>query len=256
MLSQSTFKLIRALKNRKQRQKNKLFVAEGPKLVNDLINKGCPLEHLYALPSFIALHQKKLDAKGVRYSTVSAKDLQRAAHLKTPNEVIALCNIIDHDPSVDHLKARWSIALDNVNDPGNLGTIVRLAHWLNIEYVFCSPETVDIYNSKAIQATMGAVADVKVCYRPLELFLKEMTKHVPVYAANLKGQSIYETTFTNSGILLMGSESHGISTSLNKFVNYEIMIPRMNDLSGPESLNVATAAAIIGGELLRNGLLK
>lgn len=255
MLSPAVIKRIRSLKHSKNRTESGLFVAEGPKVVNDLILNKYPVKEIYGLKSYTDSYRHLAETHNIPCTTITEKELSRLSRLSMPNEVLALCEIINHDYTISALKNKWTLVLDGINTPGNLGTIIRIAHWMAIEHIVCSPDTVDVYNNKCIQATMGSVAHVKLMYTPLPAFLEKASPEIPVFGAFLEGQSLYDVAYPAQGIFVLGSEAHGISKALAKFVRQKIKIPRPLPDTGPDSLNVAIATGMITSELLRCGAL-
>lgn len=248
MISKNRQKLIRSLERKKGRNENGLFVAEGPKLVGEL----CACMH----PKYIAATAEWLKANDTitqlcEHDIVTNDELQRISLLRTPQQVIALFPIPTDNTSIAEVAAtQLCIALDGVQDPGNLGTIIRLADWFGIEHVFCSQETADVYNPKATQATMGAISRVKVHY----LNLAEELAHTnaPIYGTHLDGTNIYEHELTPIGVIVMGNEGKGISAEISKMVNKRLYIPPYPaDRTTVESLNVAIATSIVCAEFRR-----
>ncbi len=256
MLSSNKIKLINALKLKKGRAENKLFIAEGPKVVTDLIVNNYDIMDLYATTPFLESYNDLLSEKRINITEVSEKELDRISGLTTANQVLAVCRIREHTIDFKEILSHWSFVLDGVNDPGNLGTIIRMAHWFNIKNIICSPETVDVYNPKTVQSTMGSLAFVKTTYTDLAPFLKLLGKDLPVFGTFMSGQSIYDADFGKCGVIVFGSESHGISKEVTQLLSQRISIPSTNKTSCPDSLNVAVSAGIIAAELLRKGLLR
>ena len=179
-------------------------------------------------------------------------DLRKASFLKTPQDVIALFYQPEYKLDPDNLKDKLSLVLDTVQDPGNLGTIIRLADWFGIDDIICSPETVDCFNPKTVQATMGAIARIRVHYTPLAPFLKELS-HMNIYGTFLEGDDIYKEKLSTSGLIVMGNEGNGISDEIRSLINKELHIPAFPvGKQTSESLNVAIATAIICSEFRRN----
>ena len=256
MLSTNKIKLINALKLKKGRTENNLFIAEGPKVVSDLMVNNYNIVELYATVPFIESYNNLLSEKRIDITEISEKELGRISGLKTPNQVLAVCKIKEHCPDLKEILSHWSFVLDGVNDPGNMGTIIRIAHWFNIRNIICASETVDIYNPKTVQSTMGSLAFVKTIYTDLKPFLKSLGTDFPLLGTFMSGQSIYDADLDKKGIIVFGSESHGISKEVSTLLNHRISIPSTNITSCPDSLNVAVSAGIISAELLRKGLLK
>lgn len=246
-LSRNKIKLIRSLKERKFRDEHRAFVAEGDKLVSDLIVSGrCRL--VAALPEWIAGHPR-INAEEV--ITATREELNKATFLKTPPRVIAVFHRPEHDTREFNPAHRLCLALDGVQDPGNLGTIARVADWFGIEHIICSPDSADFYNPKTVQATMGALARVKTIYTDLPGFLRQNTR-APVYGTFLDGSNIYTEELSDSGIIVMGSEGRGISAETEKLIAKRLFIPSFpSGKRTSESLNVATATAIVCSEFRR-----
>ena len=249
MLSKNTLKLITSLEQKKYRKESGLFVAEGGKTVNDLIDCGFVAEKVIATREWLDTHTLHGRHDVIE---VTEEELRRASFLRAPQGVLTLFRqpsyTLDHEAPAKRL----CLALDNVQDPGNLGTIVRLADWFGIEEVYCSTGSADIYNPKCIQATMGAVGRVKVFYTELPEFLSKVKENAPVYGTFLDGEDLYDKQLETNGIILMGNEGNGISKECAQHVNERLFIP--NYPAGretSESLNVSTATAIICGEFRR-----
>lgn len=240
MVVKSQLKLVKSLHQKKYRNQHELFFVEGFKLVDELLRSGFTLEFLCATKENMEL-----------FSTVSPLyeitegDLRKISALKNPNGVLAVFRIAKNE----FLKENsWMVALDTVQDPGNLGTIIRLCDWFGIQNLLCSLDTVDCYNPKVLQATMGSIARVCITYLDLKDFLSK-TK-LPVYGAFMQGESVYKQNFTSAGILVMGNEANGISKELEKLISQKITIPQFGKQTA-ESLNVAMAAGILLNEIRR-----
>ncbi len=239
MLVKSEIKRIVSLQQKKYRNEHGLFFVEGKKTVQEL------------LVSTIALH--KIYCTNPEDFTVSAPFLEhitdaeckRISNLKTPNGVVGVFK----KPAPQNIDfTDWIVVLDDVQDPGNLGTIIRLCDWFGMQHLVCSKNTVDCFNPKVLQATMGSIARVNIHYVDLVDFLKNTT--VPIYGAFMDGKSVYETQLPTKGILVMGNEGNGISSNVEKFITQEISIPQFGEKTA-ESLNVATATAILLNEIRR-----
>jgi len=241
MLSKNQIKLITSLQQKKYRKQEQLFFAEGIKVVQELLHSNFELQELFTTKQdFLSVSKDKLHA-------ISEAELKKISALATSNSCLAVFKI----PKAKEMKESGLIlALDDVRDPGNLGTIIRLCDWFGIEMLFCSEETVDIYNPKVVQATMGSISRVNVVYGDLENFLVK-TK-LTVFGTFMDGKNIYQESLPNDGIIVMGNEANGISEAVEKLVTDRIAIPRFGDLQITESLNVATATAIILSEFKRN----
>lgn len=241
MVSKNQIKLITSLQQKKYRKEHKLFVAEGRKVIQELLQSNFELESLFATSAiFPELNQNKV-------TIVSDADLKKISALTTANDCLAVFKI----PNQKEINASGLIvALDDIRDPGNLGTIIRLCDWFGIKELICSEETVDIYNPKVIQATMGSIARVNVSYLNLEHYIKG-TK-LPVFGTFMDGKNIYKTNLPSEGIIVMGNEANGISAAIENLAQNRLSIPRFGDLQQTESLNVATATSIILSEFKRN----
>jgi len=238
MLSKSQIKLITRLKQKKYRILDGFFIAEGIKTVNELLASSLKLHHIFTTKSF--------NNYAERETLITASELKKISSLKTPNRVLAIFEIPKSKPiNQDHL----IITLDAVRDPGNLGTIIRLCDWFGIKELVCSKETVDCYNAKVIQATMGSITRVNINYVVLDTFLAK-TK-VPIFGAFMDGENVYKMQLPKTGVLIMGNEANGISQDIEKYIEKRIAIPRFGSLQATESLNVATATAILLSEFKR-----
>ena len=242
MLSKAQIKYIQSLQHKKYRQKSGQFIAEGDKIVPELLSEGIPVQEVYATDAWISAHEQLL--KHVRVTPVDAIILKQLSALTTPNQAIALLNI-PTPADTPLFRGAVTIALETIQDPGNLGTIIRIADWFGIKQVICSPDCVDAYNPKTIQATMGSIARVRIVEREIIPLLQEAG--VPSYAATLHGTNIVEFSKIAEGIILIGNESRGLSDSVIAACTHRITIPR---LGGAESLNAGIAAGIICGRLL------
>ena len=239
MVVKSHIKFIKSLQQKKNRIKRKLFVAEGSKMVSDLYRSAVRPYKIYTSGP----GPEHLDAGFLERVTDS--ELRQMSSLKNPNQVLGIFHMPD-PRAVDF--SDWVVALDDVRDPGNLGTIIRLCDWFGIDHLLCSPNTVDCYNPKVLQATMGSIARVNVRYTDLqELFLNT---DVPVYGSFMEGGPVYDENIPTSGILVMGNEANGISPEIENLVTKKIGIPQYAEKTS-ESLNVATATAILLNEIRR-----
>lgn len=248
MISRTRIKWIRSLEMRKYRLQEKAFVAEGPKLVGELLP--------YSTPLYIAATKDWLDAnrhllRAVKeVDEVSQTELERASLLRTPQSVLAVMPIPERRLDISSLRKKLVIALDSVQDPGNLGTILRIADWFGIHEVLCSEGTVDVYNPKCVQSCMGALARVKVFYCNLPEVLGQV--EMPVFGTFLDGTDIYKEELSGEGIIVMGNEGNGISQPVAKLVNRRLYVPNYPKGSlTTESLNVAVATGIVCAEFRR-----
>ena len=245
-LSKNKLKYIRSLKEKKFRTEYGTFIAEGNKLVSDLLPyMKCRL--LVALPGFLS----ELDVTGIdEVIEVNESQLAQASFLQNPQQALAVFYQPKHLEAVD-INNQLVLALDGIQDPGNLGTIVRLADWYGIKHIFCSHDTADIYNPKVVQATMGALARVTIHYVDLAGFL-DSSKHIPVYGTLLDGKNMYEQDITPHGIIVMGNEGNGIRPDIEKRITKKLYIPNYPEgNTTSESLNVAIATAIVCAEFRR-----
>lgn len=237
MLSKSKIKLITSLKQKKYRQQHQLFVVEGRKTIQEFLDSDYKLDSLFTIKDFNIDNQ----------ILVSEKELQRISFLKNTNSALAVFRMKEIQ-EISHNKLL--VALDNIGDPGNLGTIIRLCDWFGVTDLVCNRETVDCYNPKVIQATMGSLTRVNVVYLDLEEFLKKFK--FPVYGTFMEGDNIYsEAVKVNEGMIVLGNEANGISAEIERYVTQKISIPRFGNTQLTESLNVATATAITLSELKR-----
>ena len=237
-LSKNHLKLITSLSQKKYRHKYKLFIVEGIKVVQEFLNSSYELEILFSTESSFSY----LDS----FIEVSEQELKKISSLKTPNKVIALFKIpVEKNSSSSGL----IVALDAINDPGNLGTIIRLCDWFGIDQLLCSKETVDCYNTKVVQSSMGSLTRVAISYIDLKEYLISVS--IPVFIADMDGDNIYEMKPPTSAVLVMGNEANGISNSIKQIVSTKITIPRYGNSQLTESLNVATATAILLSEFRR-----
>lgn len=248
MLSKAKIKYIHSLELKKNRTKENAFVAEGPKLVGELLGSfSC--HYLAALPQWLENHPC-IQAHEIEETNQEA--LSRASFLKSPQEVIAVFELPHYAFSPHFPRKDLCLALDGIQDPGNLGTIVRLADWYGIEHVYCSPQTADIFNPKTVQATMGALARVQVHYTSLAPLIEEMGDDVPVYGTLLDGDDMYAQELSANGLLVMGNEGNGISPEIERLVTHRLYIPHYPaERPTSESLNVAVATAIVCAEFRR-----
>jgi TrmH family RNA methyltransferase len=241
MVSKNQIKLISSLHQKKFRQSLNLFLAEGIKVIQELLDANFVLEHLYQTePLFAGIPVNKK-------TLINFDDLKKISALTVPNNCLAIFKIPNAKPILEN---GLLLALDDIRDPGNLGTILRLCDWFGIEQVLCSKATVDLYNPKVIQATMGSVARVNITYLDLKPFL-ENTK-LPIFGTFMDGENIYKTELPKQGIIVMGNEANGISVEIETTLKTRLSIPRFGDLQKTESLNVATATAIILSEFRRS----
>lgn len=249
MISIAKTKLIRSLDKKKYREKENAFVAEGPKIVGDLLET----RRAKLLVATQAWLEGKSFPEETEVMTATDEELRKVSFLQHPQQVLGVFPL-PLPQSEDTPQGKLSLMLDNVQDPGNLGTIIRVADWFGIETIYCSPDTADAYNPKVVQATMGSIARVNLIYRDLASMLDNLPKDFPVYGTLLSGDNIYHQKLSEEGIIVMGNEGKGISPAIAQRVTHKLLIP--NYPSGrptAESLNVAIATAITCSEFRRNG---
>ncbi len=247
MLSKSQISFVSSLHQKKFRKEHGLFLVEGSKSIIEFIESNYSIEEIYSLPEAIA----KLNNTGkkVKITEINANELKKISTLVTPHDSLALIRI----PEYNNFQAlgfnkKFTLVLDGVQDPGNFGTIIRTADWFGFKEIICSTDTVEAYNPKAVQASMGSLSRMKVYYTELEPLLRETS--VPVFGALLNGHSIYEQAWGNEGFIILGNEGNGVSPAIERWVTKKITIPRFGLA---ESLNVGISAAIICSELRGHG---
>jgi len=237
-LSKNHIKLITSLSQKKYRQKHKLFVVEGVKVVQEFLNSSYELDIVFSSDTDFSSTDKFIE--------VTDQELKKISSLKNPNKVLAIFKIPNQ---INPIMGGLILALDSINDPGNLGTIIRLCDWFGIEQLVCSNETVDCFNSKVVQASMGSLTRVAVSYLDLKKYLQNAS--VPIFVADMDGLDVYKTKLPDSAVLVLGNEANGISDEIKQLVTTKITIPRYGDFQETESLNVATASAILLSEFRR-----
>jgi TrmH family RNA methyltransferase len=254
MVSKNKANYIISLQKKKVREKERVFVIEGDKLVKEFLSARVPVKTLVAKPEFLNSLPLFLKEGITEIIPASYEELKRISTLKTPHNALAIIMMPENIPDPADLEKGLTVALDCVQDPGNLGTIIRAAAWFGIKNIYCSPDCVDVYNSKVIQASMGAILQIRVFYTDLsELLQKAADINLPVFGAVLDGESIYTCKLADTGIILLGNESKGISDELLPFITGKIAIPRLtDDSSGIDSLNVSMAASVIFSEFTRS----
>jgi TrmH family RNA methyltransferase len=240
MVSKNQIKLINSLQQKKYRKLHNLFIAEGKKVIQELIDAHFSLEHLFVTKT--NLFDQKYAA-----NLILDSELKKISALTSANDCLAVFKIKENSTSTS---SGLELALDTIKDPGNMGTIIRLCDWFGISKIICTEETVDMYNPKVVQATMGSLARVNVVYTNLETYLK--ATDLEIFGTFMEGENIYTKELPASGILVMGNEANGISSEIESLVTQKISIPRFGNLQQTESLNVATATAIFLSEFKRN----
>lgn len=262
MLSKSLISLIKSLKYKKFREINGLFIAEGEKIIGDLINISADDSSLFEIHAILATSDwlkniKIFPATEFNFTEITEDELKRISMLKTPNKVMALVKIPVYKLENDFAENNLVLVLDDIQDPGNLGTIIRIAHWFGIKNIICSVSSADIYNPKTVQSAMGSLWSVRIFYMELKPFLQNYFERtdVPIIGTFLSGSNIYTMPVVTNGLIVLGNESHGISNDLVPFIRSRISIPPYSGKFRPDSINVAQAAAIICSELRRTQLI-
>ncbi|HEX8563594.1 MAG TPA: RNA methyltransferase [Flavobacterium sp.] len=240
MVSKNQLKLITGLHQKKYRQSSGLFIAEGAKVVHELLRSDFGLEQLYLLEPMFD------DVPSDKKEFVTQAELKKMTALSTASNCVAVFRIPNQKPVQEK---GLLLALDDVRDPGNLGTILRLCDWFGLTQLICSNQTVDLYNPKVVQATMGSISRVSVHYLDLVPFL-EQTK-LPIFGTFMDGKNLYSEILPNEGVIVLGNEANGISAAVEKLLENRLTIPRFGELQQTESLNVAMAAAIVLSEFRR-----
>ncbi len=252
MLSKAEIKRLSRYKQSKFRNQDELFVVEGEKMLSELLESEYDIQSIYATTQWIEKNKAIIQTKDVVNKTIeiSEEDLNKISLLSTPNQVYSLVKI-PQENSYNSNKG-LTIVLDGIKDPGNLGTIIRLADWYAIENIICSQDCVDVYNPKTVQSTMGSIFRVKVKYLDLQEYLQSIPSNHAIYGSIVEGgENIYKKQFSKDAILIIGSESHGISPEIQQYVNHKITIPRFRTDNKPESLNASIATAIMISEIKR-----
>jgi len=249
MASKATISFLRSLQQKKFRLKERAFVVEGPKLVNELFHSDFKVLSVYALASWIPEPHVSVPVE-----VISEKEMEQVSGLQTPNKVLAVVALPDDNHRFTAPDAGLHLLVDQIQDPGNLGTIIRIADWFGFRSVICSLDTVDVFNPKVVQSTMGSIFRIPVIYDALpDVLVKNASgPKLPVYATLLEGKNMYSEDLTDNGYVLMGNESRGLNPMLLPFVNRAIKIPGPGQKGGKaESLNVAIAAGVVCAEFRR-----
>ena len=257
MISNNQVKFIQSLKQKKFRGIHGQFVAEGSRLVLDLINSTYHVKEVFAEQQWISGNRSVLGASGISFTLVSENEMGRISALSSPSPVLAVLNIPDTSVPPLPLLEELILMLDGIQDPGNFGTIVRIADWFGISTIICSENMVDLYNPKVVQATMGSIARVKVFPANLSEFLQQMNGLIEVFGTFMAGENIFSCNLPSAGIIVIGNESFGISQEVSSYVKTRLYIPSFADKnkpSVPESLNAAVATAIVCAEFRRKGM--
>ena len=251
MLSKNQIKFINSLKQKKFRQENRLFISEGNKIVSELLESEIKIKQVVATTDFF--NKTKIN-NGIECIEINSREMERVSALTTPTEVLAVCEIPDYKLNTDELKDKLTLVLDDIKDPGNLGTIIRIADWFGISNIICSNNTADVFNPKVVQATMGSISRVKVHYKELPELFQISDFKFQIYGALLEGENIYSHKLSSQGLIIIGNESKGISENLLPYITNKVSIPSFSHLKQggeTESLNAAIATAIICSEFRR-----
>ncbi len=257
MISSSKSKLIRSLQQKKFRDQHRLFLVEGEKMVRELTtgdpDKRFPIQEIFATPEWFDNQRTMLQQCSAELTEASQTEIKKVSSLVTPQAVIALVSIPEMRFSAEALLHTPVLAFESIRDPGNLGTIIRTADWFGIRHIVCTPDSTDLYNSKVVQSTMGAITRVQVHYQEIEALLKRKEMQAKtIIGTFMEGENIYSTSLAPDPLILFGNESRGLSKDLNPYIQHRITIPAFSPLgSGSESLNVASSVAVVCSELRR-----
>jgi TrmH family RNA methyltransferase len=249
MISRSRLKYLSSLKIKKLRNEHRQFLAEGHKIVSDILRDGqVNIGQIIASPEWILANNRLITSKVGDVAEADPTDLERISSLETPPPVIAVLDMFEHVLQMEQLSGIWCIAIDTIQDPGNLGTIIRSADWFGIRHIICNQGSVDLFNPKVVQASMGAFLRVKVHYEDLSSILKKYATELslPVYGTFMEGTPVYNIPVEKKGMIVFGNESHGISEELVPLIQTRITIPP-GDKNHPhiESLNVASSVSVV-----------
>lgn len=249
MISKNQIKHIQALHLKKNREQENLFIIEGIKLVNEFVQaNNFEIKTVYATSEYLQQYKTLLTSKSVSHTEITFEDLKKISLQTNPNQVLAIVTAKDSTLDTTILSSSITLYLDDIRDPGNLGTIIRIADWFGIKQVVCSPNTTEVYNPKTLQASMGAILRTNVVYMAFEEF-KPKLNNLPIYGALLKGENIYTSRLTH-GVVIIGNEANGISKEVLAHITNPITIPAATN-NGSESLNAANACGIICSEFFR-----
>ncbi len=246
-MTKSEIQLVKSLGDKRARTETGLFVAEGEKLIGELrASKTLRVRKIYCLEGLFV---------GENVEWIAPREMERISHLKSANNSLALVEIPHYTLCEEELHDELVLALDSVQNPGNLGTIIRLADWFGIKDVVCSPASADLYNPKVVQATMGSILRVRVHYRPLPELLETLSAaNMPIYGTMLDGANIYSAPLSKGGVIVMGNEGQGISPDVERLITERLYIPPYPaDAASAESLNVSIATAVVCSEFRRRG---
>lgn len=258
MISKSQIKLVRSLEQKKHRMAEGLFVAEGPKVVGDLLACHFRPRFIFATDQALSTGERVFTDAAKYVMTVTEDELHRLSFLQHPQQVLALFELpstydSDNLPPSSGGEGLLFLALDGIQDPGNLGTIIRVADWYGIDAIYCSRDTADAWSPKVVQATMGSIARVNIIYLNLIEMLDALPTDFPVYGTFLDGDNIYQQSLSKNGLIIMGNEGNGISKAVRSRITRRLLIPSFRQGDTAESLNVAIATAITCSEFRRRG---
>ena len=246
MISKSQISFIKSLHQKKFRKEHRLFIVEGFKSIQEFISSKYEIDSIYHLTDVMPKLGKL--SQNIKLHEISPDELSKISTLNAPQQLLATIKLPEPEEiTIESVRGKFALALDGIQDPGNLGTIIRTADWFGIEHIFCSEDTVEAFNPKVVQASMGSLARIQISYTDLKSLLSK--KQSPVYGALLEGESIYKTNFGKEGILLLGNEGKGISSNLMSEIDFPVTIPRFGNA---ESLNVAISTSIFCSEIRRN----
>jgi TrmH family RNA methyltransferase len=256
MLSKNKIKFINSLKKKKNRINKRLFIAEGEKIIYELFISSFRIAEFFATEDFISQLSEEKKSSLPSLHEITESELKKISDLKTPNKALALVEIPNRTIDTEETQNSLSLVLDKINDPGNLGTIIRTADWFGINQIFCSNGSVDLYNPKVIQSTMGSFTRVKLFYQNLTELLEKYNEidDFRIYGTFLEGDNIYRSQLSDKGLIIMGSESHGISDNLKEFIHQKLYIPSftsVKNIEQSESLNISVATGIVCSEFRR-----
>lgn len=256
MLGKNRLRELQQLHQKKFRESQGKFLAEGAKIVPELLRSNFPVEEIFARDFWLSKNHALLNESKCKVTEIAQNDLERLSQLQTPQEVIALCaKPVDKLPGIQ--AGRLMLILDSIRDPGNMGTLIRLADWFGLDGVLATEDSVEWTNPKVIQATMGSFIRMRPYYMDVASLISPTSFRLPVYAADLDGTNLYSGDYNASGFIIISNEAHGLSPELEPFVSEKIHIPAFfKQGSGPESLNAAMAGAIVLGEFSRRRMKK
>ncbi|WP_316743298.1 RNA methyltransferase [Pedobacter antarcticus] len=246
MLSKSQIGFIKSLHQKKYRKEHGIFIIEGIKSIIEFIPSGFQIHSIYVLSEYQHLLPEL--PSNIKLFEINSKDLDKISTLQAPQGILALVHIpLQEKLDLTVLSTGFSLVLDGIQDPGNLGTIIRTADWFGFKHIICSPNTVEVYNPKTVQSTMGSLCRVKVVYQDLPELIRNV--NIPVFGALLEGENMYQTNWGKSGLIVLGNEGKGLSPEVIKLIDRPVTIP---GAGLTESLNVAVSAAIFCADIFRN----